>query len=675
MLLQFLAYFILLYLLLPRLVVRFNGGETGWLERVFITLIHSTLFFIVIVEFLAFIKLYETISIIAVTFLTAAAADRLVNGNKSLLTSVIVKLYDLTDDPQKNIPAWLKGIAASKLEKMKDRARGAWAGLRRHWFAAILICGTLAYGAYVRFYHSVTHYYFGFADPYVHMSIAKNLSSNRIFEDVYPPGFGAVISAIQTFFIVDPYIVVRYIGPLSGMLMVLSIAFAIRKLVGNYPVLIFSAMALYVFYSGLPSFTQRQIAALSMEYAAIFLLPGIAFMIEYFRKKRFSDLMLAGECLAITVLIHVYVAVTLAMAFLVIFAVHWRSLLDRKTFFRVAKVVGISGAAASLPQIYALLTVKSYTLEYTTGNIQGFRDVPFSEWHAVFFNEDIGVLILIALGAAALAALLARLPFARIDEVRRSFLKAIASILSIYLVSYIVFRSGAYGLPTAIPQDRFGVFFALIASLTAGIILFFMISPIRRPAWRRAAETFLSVLLVAAVLATGRINTANAGDRYQYDDSVRMYLHIKEHFPLLNWTIVSPQEENHLVIGYGWHYQLWEFVKALEFPEAEESNLKFETPYVFFYVEKIPLPMPYEPSPYDGPVTEGEANAPFPLYDGQLTTEFYYRSDTNRRILEAKIFKWAEEYRQKHDNMTIYYDSPEFRVYLAYSEQGHNFLR
>src|SRR5690606_37397003 len=114
----------------------------------------------------------------------------------------------------------------------------------------------------------------------------------------------------------------------------------------------FAAITVYIIYSGLPSNYFRQMSALSMEYATIFLLPGIAFMINYFRRKGIADLILASECLALTVLIHAYTAVALALSYLVIFAVYWRSLFDRAIFLKVVKAVGISGAAASLPQIY-----------------------------------------------------------------------------------------------------------------------------------------------------------------------------------------------------------------------------------------------------------------------------------------------------------------------------------
>ena len=234
---------------------------------------------------------------------------------------------------------------------------------------------------------------------------------------------------------------------------------------------------------------------------------------------------------------------------------------------------------------------------------------------------------------------------------------AIAAALALFFVFYWIQESAAYGLPTAIPSDRFGVSFALVAAMSLGVLIHALTRLLPNPRARGATQIAVALTTAAAVFVTGNVIAAPEGGRYQYDDNVKVYLQLKEQFkpPFDEWTVVSPMEENHLVIGYGWHYQLWEFLRALEHPD--ESELKFDTHHIFIFVEKVPLGS-------DTPVTEQEALVPFPEYEGADLTEYYYRNLEIRRILESKAYRWAESYMEKHpESVDIYYDSPVLRVY------------
>lgn len=656
MLLSFLWSFFLLFVGLPWIVSRFHDEDDSWTDRLFICLIHSSFFFIVVIHLFAAIKLYETLSLLFATVAGLFAAYRLYAGRKEigLGTSLLMSIYDITDRPE-NWKLFLQGLQT----KTQARAKEVWLRttrfLRSHWAVWALLAVTLGYAAYVRFKHSIVHLYFGSSDAYVHMQLSKYLSVNDLYGDgIYPYGFPAVISAINKFFSLDTYVVMRFIGPLGGVLLVLSVYFAVRKIVGNnYPAILL-AIFMYTIYAGLPSNVGRQISALSMEYATIYLLPGIALLIAYFRHKRSVHLLLAGECLALTVIIHPYTAVTLGLAYIVICAVYVRTIFREKLLGKFMAVMTTAGVVGTLPVAVAILASGYANTDYVTDSMEGAELAELTGMVSVLLGEDT-----LLLGMLAVALLLGvyrlALPWLKRgnDSAAKTLDPGAVSLVGIFLLFYVMYKSGSFGLPVLIPADRFGVYFALVAAAALGVLAHQLFSLVPRERWRAWTQNAAICVLAGAVLTGGNVITAPEGGRLQYDDSVKMYLQIKRDFPSLDWTIVSPMEENPFVKGYGWHMQLWEFAKAIDDPVGKE--LKIPTSHVFIFVEKIPLGS-------DAPVTEEEAALPFPVYEGTNTTDFYYRQIENRRILQSKMFKWAENH-IKYRPMKVYYDSPVLRVY------------
>jgi hypothetical protein len=49
-------------------------------------------------------------------------------------------------------------------------------------------------------------------------------------------------------------------------------------------------------------------------------------------------------------------------------------------------------------------------------------------------------------------------------------------------------------------------------------------------------------------------------------------------------------------------------------------------------------------------------------------TQFYYRTPENRFLIQSKAYAWAERFRAEHEEMSIFLDSPRFRVYRIHQE-------
>jgi hypothetical protein len=643
-------------------VIKFDEDNKDWVDKLFISLIHSTLFFIVIIHLLALVRVYETLSLVAVFIVSSIIVIKLNYKPKDVMTRVLTSSYDMLEHPN-NWRQYVRGLP----RRAVNQARMYWEHtvqlLRMNWFICICMTITLIFALYTRFKHSIIHTYFGSSDPYVHMQLSKFLGENKMFGDgIYPYGFAAIISALNKFFIMDTYIIVRFIGPIGGILIVLSIYYALRKIIGPYYFAIFTGVFLYAVYAGLPTNLWRQISALSMEYATIFLLPGITLLIQYFRSKHMMHLILAGECLAITLFIHVYSSVALTIAYIIICLCHWR-LLIWKLLFRFIIVMMVSGVIGLLPLIIAF-TLKSAEVgefTYVTENIQTAQKFDISTWVSVFNAEDQVVRVLLI---ASVILLLLRAIVAVIRKIKGlSALNQYAEngLLFVFFVFYWIFASEKYGLPVVVPSDRFGVFFALSAALAVAVLVNQILLLLPKLRYKKLINSLLVLSFASVIIGSGNVNSVPVGSQYQYDDAVKTYLNIKKEFRPNNWTIVSPVEEYHLGYGYGWHTQIWEFVETLSNPQGKV--LEIPTDDVFIFVEKIPLGSEDE-------ITVQDEEAPFPEFTGSDLTEFYYRNEDNRRILQAKAYHWAESY-MKNQEMTIYYDSPVLRVYWIQQDGLH----
>src|SRR5690349_21457807 len=93
--------FLLIFVWLPMLVIRFDEDDRGWIDKLFISLIHSTLFFIVVVHLLALVKLYESISLIAVYILSMIFVTWFNSRQHSITTGtqILTRSYDMFDNP------------------------------------------------------------------------------------------------------------------------------------------------------------------------------------------------------------------------------------------------------------------------------------------------------------------------------------------------------------------------------------------------------------------------------------------------------------------------------------------------------------------------------------------------------------------------------------------------
>ncbi|MBP1154244.1 MULTISPECIES: hypothetical protein [unclassified Paenibacillus] len=669
-LLKFLFSYFLLFYIIPSLVVPLDEDHKGKLDRWVISMIHSHFFIILIVHLFALSKLYETISLyvaVAIAF-TLLAKRKIKSGEVTLGRKQLVRLLDLTD----NRDELKRKLLAKWMETKGDMRSGFKQGLQVFLSSPIAWAGTilsLVLCGYVRFGHSIEHAYYGASDPYVHLKWVKALSANILYIDgVYPYGFEAVIAALNKFYLLDPYYIVRFIGPLAGVLILITLYYVLRKYDPNDMMAIFVTMAIIAASSWLfGGYLWRQMSALSMEYGILFFFPGIHFLIEYFRKGRPASLFLAAECMVLTLFIHPYVAVCTGAAYIVVFLFHADKVIRSGSFLKLVIIFLLAGGIGVMPLVLGVLS----GLEFHETSIDFVRDSvnlggdEFRTWSKLWEGYSTNHFILVflvsigVLGILVVAGMLLRF-LHRGSVLLTSDWRMNSVYLLLGLLFFGMYQADHLGLPVFIPEYRLEIFFIIVAAVVIARTLSQIVAFIQNRFVSEAIKLVASVLILMFFFSNAGY-ALPLGNRYQYEEAVQAYIKIRNEFPHQEWTIISPIEEYPMVLGYGWHTNLWEFAKGIT--EKDEKAGSFPTNYVFLFVEKIPLDTNRE-------VTEEDAEQPFPANVGARLDD-YYRIKENRIAIQARAYYWAEAYRKTNSHMQIFSDSPNMRVYLI-TQDGNN---
>jgi hypothetical protein len=631
MLAKFLLLYFLLFYFIPTSVL--DGKDIkNWKDKYFISFIHSHVFIIIVVHLLVAMKLYETLSLLFV--IASTCTFLFIKGRSTLPSSpiknLIFSLIQATDENKglrnlynKRFANLMVNLKQTKLEIVKK--------LKENGLSIILIVVLMILATVIRFKHSITHFYFGSSDPYVHLKWAKLLSQNEIYVDgVYPFGFEAIISALHVTFQLDPYITLRFLGPLSGVLIAFSIYFVLRKhRPADYSVAIF-ALVIYFISSYQFSFIWRQFSSLSMEYGAIFILPGICYFLEYVREESKKSLIISIECFLLTILIHPYAAICLFISYLVLFVFTVKKfqishILKMISMFAIASLIGI------LPLVIGLLGENKFHGE-----------------SIIFVKESLGTkgenssfsVTSLFGGNYHIIAFLIVLIFLLIYIKRLNTMFAYPMIA---IVLFIFYRADVLGIPAIMLPYRIEVVLVLITTISIALITTIFQSKVYK------TLTILSFVTISYITLPGF--ELPKGNQQQYDEAVEAYIKIKKEFPVAEWTIVSTVEEYPLVIDYGWHYNLTDMLSNI----STGKEMEFPTKEIFFYVEKIPLGTLIN--------VQNTASKSLELPQVEDTLDFY-RKPEYRTILQQKTWSFINNIEEKNPNtFEIYIDTPKLRVY------------
>ncbi|NPV52534.1 MAG: hypothetical protein HPY71_03310 [Firmicutes bacterium] len=628
------------------------------LDKFFIGLTYMVIVNVIVVYILAFLKLYEALSLIIVYFLLyiflLQRRDRSPDKvARALGMNIVIGLLDMADSR-----GGIKGAIYQDIKSRKDILVANLLGIvKRPYILAVLL--PLSYIATLRIALVVRTCILGgaqMADPYVHLVWAKYLQRSRLFVDqLYPMGYHAILATIGTLSFMDLYHVIRFTGPVAGILFILTIFYVARSLgVPDMVAILVTVIFGLDMHRWLPADFDRQLRGLPMEFSSIFVLPGLLFLVRYIFTPRKENLYYFFGTVAATSFIHPYSTGYLALGTLPI--VSMGCLLRKLTFKNLASLCLASLGGIVLGNLPVLLgfiggipTEGSLTWATSTVVLPGGAPAPKSikilpfiagfikgpSWYLLGLGTAVFVIIcnglrMLILGknswqsAARLSwgfAAIIMLIFYRLSEL------SIIAIMDIYRLS-------------------------LGITLVLCVLFAFAISELVMLSSLLIDHRFITVLVGITMAYT----IVSLPPYYppvtliEYPAAAENYFRIKAQFPKFEWTLVAPVEQFEESLGYGYHVELWKFFRRYRIEHAEDPDFDppIPTKYVFFFIEKVPLKIwerGLNPDDFPGP------------------TEKYYRIPEMRANLEQEAYVWCKIFHKTHKNVTVFYEDSELIIY------------
>ncbi len=512
------------------------------------------------------------------------------------------------------------------------------------------------------------------ADPYVHLTWAKMMRFNRLFTDgVYPMGYQAIIASLGTVANVDIYHVVRFMGAIGSSLLVLGLYWFLKLVTKNRMLAIIGTIAFGLStFNGLPVEFFRQTLSLSMEFSMAFILPGLIFLHDYIKEDSRNDLILYGFSVVSVVMVHSYGALFLAIGTTALLA---SALINRclnlKNVFRIFLTGLLGGFLGMLPIIIGRLQGIEWHIMSTSwieSNVRiGSWDEIVTGFSKLLADTPVRVVYL----AVFVTSVLLIVSLKNLIYAKKKKRLWEATILILMFMVTILYYGPENGF-SLLDYTRVTMF--LTITILIGVVLclnhiveLFNIVPralnkktpdriLVRRVNKIANALFIAVFAMAWMIAFPIQLTSDdemAMRPIEYNSAVGVYFQVKRDYPLFNWTLVAPVEQYQEALGYGYHYELWEFVRDFTIEDAKNPNfgLPIPTSYIFIYVEKVPLRI----------WTNNELETTQERFRGP--TEIYYRDADGRAKLQENIWAWCEAYRETHDNMTVYFEDDVLKVY------------
>lgn len=636
---KILFVFFALFVLLPGRLFK-PAQDDSFLDTFFINLTHMVFIAILLVPFLVIIKMYDLFSLSLSFFLIFLSPNiynlckhrSLVEIKKELrhretvMTTYLLDVLDRRVSPLVQFGRYLIRRFVILRERLRNPDRTT-------ILYILLWTAVFGYAAYLRLYDPFIHLTPGLSDPYPIIKNVKNLEMNRLFpEHIYPEGFSSILSVFHFLSFLDLAHILRLFGPLMALVLVLSVYYVTLKATSNKWAALIPAFIYGAFTNNnqLPIELGRQITTLNQEFAMVFLLPTLYFLLQYLITRQKRYLFLFFEGLVIIFKVHSIVAVMAFWGMVAIFITGlFNRLWDRQVFL---KVLGAGALATFLGHLTLLIGLMT---GYRFHGSSAAMITLFAPQHTSPYLSLSPLLWVISF--LAFFVLIFSLFFCHSKEKRIAYLFPCI----FYLLLVLEYQANYFHIRHLVARYRTGQFVALTAAVIAGVSfhLFTLKDVVKKPLFHKV---FYPAITLGTLLALGTAFPAKppVSFRMGYEAAMANYLRISKEYTPLQWLIVSQVEEYSLALNKGWHMNTANF---LERYSPFEEELPIDTPHIFIFVEKEIFKITVERTQED--------------YD--------WRWDQMRRMEE-----WCRIYMSNHKNMNIFYNDEKFEVYAIHKEKG-----
>lgn len=629
--------FILLMIVWPRFFLRADSEDP--LENGVALFAKAVCIYIILGYVLVALQLYEVISVSVVLIIMSTRRfwrKGSAEARSDSATSFHVWFYHLLEVGFRMKTKWLD--ARGKLT-MAYKQVNLYKLRNSDPLHMLLLAGVLGTAAYVRFYDAVHYAAPALSDGAVTLAWMKYINNRILFHDeLYPQGFHITLSLLSKFAAIDPLYILKYTGPLNGVLTAGGFYFVLSRLTGNKMAGIAGA-ALFGLGGSflLGSDWERQAATNSQEFAFVFAFPALYFFLRYLEKGGRHSFWAGFAAVSITGFVHSLVFAYVGMGLAVVM---------------LASIM--TPAARSWKRILIVCAAGAVSVVFTYAPIQ------IGTWAGVSFNASAKDFLTstteatfpqltprdyMGLGAIAWIALSALIGWRdnrnRISEWFAVGMGA-ASFLLYYLLPVIT--------KSTVLSSRTWNLWALAVCFCVGYAwwsLWRFVSKLKGISIVERLAAGAAVIIFVSYVQLSPIQTY----KMDWESMFRQYLRISSMYLEKTWTIFSQEEGYSLIYGKGWHVYIKTLVNEYD-PTGTPITGKGQDEYDpnvtknMFVIEEKQI--------FKVPATLG-------IYD-KLEQERYIKHEKEQKLLQ----EWMDIYIKAHGKPPIFYEDEHIRIWYLY---------
>lgn len=613
-----------------------TGSSNDSLEDRFGRLSMAVCLYIVMGYVLVVLQLYEVIAVCLVLLLLSTRRLWKRGGAEErdrVVTAYSVWFYEVAEIGFRIKSKWRQWRGTLTMIRKDIRLRSAVKGEPLHF---ILLGGILSISAYIRFYDATHHAPPALSDGVVTLAWMKYINNRILFhDDLYPQGFAIILSLLSKFAAIDELYILKYTGPLCGVLTALGLYFCLSRFTGNKTAgLIGAAMfgfgGMFMFGSD----WERQAATNSQEFSMVFAFPSLYFILRYLESGQRRNLWNGIAACAVTGFVHTmllgYVGVGIGVAVMAAILVP-----ETRSWRRIGIVCACAAGAA----------------------IVTYMPIQIGHWAGIKFNSSAEQFLLSKTDV--------RYPLLQIRDY------AAFAALGIVVVSSIIrwrdrsrrliewftvgFGSASFLLYYWVPVFTQSTMLSSRTSILWAMYICYVIGFAWWSIWRfvplwKGVRT-VQILLGAAVLASFVVYVQiKPIETYkmQWESATRAYLKIASMQLPMTWTIFSNSQDYALVYGNGWHQYLRTLIDEYDptgTPITRVGQDEYDpdvTPWMYVIQQKNIFKV-------------NESNSVY-----QAMEKTYEQEEKDNRDLEA----WFKKYEPVHGRPPVVYEDENIKVYL-----------
>lgn len=306
----------------------------------------------------------------------------------------------------------------------------------------LILLNAITFGSafFVRSYHAVSYFTYPASDTYVQLVWIKYANDNRLYTDgLAPHGMHVILSYMSTLYNVNAYDLVRFLGPLIGLIIIASIYNFVKLHFKGNRYAPWFAVSVYVFVSILPTGYWRQTTVLPLEYALMFMLPALSYMIVYIRNGHIRDLRLAAMGLSLTFFMSVPVGIFTLINLLLIAVLNAKKLFKASSLKNTSIYYLSALAAPFMPIVFYVLIGSHFNAVFVL-EIKRLLQLPFemitNPLQTLVANEEIAAILSIYI------AIIAGLLFSKLIRFRSEKYRVITPMICVVILIAFIGLNG-----------------------------------------------------------------------------------------------------------------------------------------------------------------------------------------------------------------------------------------